>query len=294
MEIACEKPELWRLPVKNLNQIPDCELLLIVKAKADAERNLTLDVIDLFREIQSRRLHLKRGFSSLHEFCVRELKYSDGAAFRRIKAMKLVEDIPEVIQSLQTGSLNLSTASQLQSAFETKAKDQKPMTREEKIELVSLVQNQSRREAERMIAKVCPETVRIQEKVRAINEFQVKVELVIGSQLYQKIEKLKALTSHKNKSLIELFENLVDQELKRKDPKLKTLKSVASMEQELSCKNLKLRTSKSLTASPERVWKVALLILKIGASAPNPVSSGLPGRPIVNKCFSAEQLSTKN
>jgi hypothetical protein len=214
--------------MKLLNQIPDTELLSMVKTKAENERQLTLDVIELLREIQSRRLHLKRGFSSLHEYCVKELRYSDGAAFRRIKAMKLVEEMPEVKESIQSGSMNLSTASQLQSTFEAKVKDQKPMSKSEKIELVSLVQNQSRREVERTLAKLCPEVIQFHEKVRPIGESQVKVELVIEGDLFKKIEKLKALTSHKNKNLIQLLEDVVDQELKRRDPEQKKKPLTAS------------------------------------------------------------------
>lgn len=210
--------------MKDLNQLADGELLSIVKTKAENERQLTLEVIELLREIQTRRLHLKRGYSSLHEFCVKELKYSDGSAFRRIKAMKLVEEMPEVGDSIQSGSLNLTIASQLQSAFERKAKEQAPLTTALKIELVNSVKNQSRREAERTIAKVCPEVIQIPEKIKAVNESQFKVELLIEGNLLRKFEKLKALTSHKNKNLVELLEDLVDQELKRRDPELKTSK----------------------------------------------------------------------
>src|SRR5690606_14635701 len=140
--------------MKDLKEISDSQLLLMVKSKTETERQLTLEVIELLREIYRRRLHLKRGYPSLHEYCVKELKYSDGSAYRRIKAMKLTEEMPEAVQAIQSGSLNLTTASQLQSVFESKAKEKQPMTVEEKTELFAQVQNKSRREAERTIAKI--------------------------------------------------------------------------------------------------------------------------------------------
>jgi hypothetical protein len=93
-----------------LKTIQDSELLTLTKAKAQKERSLTMEVIQLLQEIYDRRLHLKRGYPSLHQYCVKELRYSDGAAYRRIKAMKLTQDMPEVIKSIESGSLSLCTS----------------------------------------------------------------------------------------------------------------------------------------------------------------------------------------
>src|SRR4051812_8302669 len=105
-----------------LKSITDDELWDSTIKEAECERSSTLKVISFLQEINLRRLHLKRGYSSLHEYCVNVLKYSDGGAYRRIKAMKLVEELPETIMSIQTGTLNLTTASQIQRVIETKSK----------------------------------------------------------------------------------------------------------------------------------------------------------------------------
>ena len=62
------------------------------------------------------------GFSSLFDYAVRELGYSEGAAYRRIKAMKLCCDFPETESRLQSGRLSLSAACQLQTFFEKQTK----------------------------------------------------------------------------------------------------------------------------------------------------------------------------
>ena len=51
-----------------------------------------------------------------------ELGYSEGAAYRRIKAMKLCCALPETANRLQSGRLSLSAASQLQVFFEKQNK----------------------------------------------------------------------------------------------------------------------------------------------------------------------------
>ena len=77
-----------------------------------------LVVIDHLREIQKRRLYLRSGFSSLFDYAVRELGYSDAAAWRRIKAMRLCADVEGVRERLQNGTMTLNAAAQLQHAFD--------------------------------------------------------------------------------------------------------------------------------------------------------------------------------
>ncbi len=59
------------------------------------ERKITLEIIELLEEIDRRKLYLLRGFGSLLEYCVKELKYSESSAYRRISAMRVVHDLPE-------------------------------------------------------------------------------------------------------------------------------------------------------------------------------------------------------
>lgn len=76
-------------------KITDQELVLVTKRLVKEERSKTLEVIEHLQEVYRRRVHLSLGYASLHEFMVKELSYSDGAAARRISAMHLVDQIPE-------------------------------------------------------------------------------------------------------------------------------------------------------------------------------------------------------
>ena len=82
------------------------------------EHHLEVVVIDHLREIHKRRLYLRLGFSSLFDYAVRELGYSDAAAWRRIKAMRLCADVEGVRERLQSGTMTLNAAAQLQHAFD--------------------------------------------------------------------------------------------------------------------------------------------------------------------------------
>ena len=86
------------------------------------ERHLNLEILRHLNEIDNRKLYLRLSYSSLFEYVVKELKYSEAAAYRRIKAMKLCRQFPETTGKLKEGVLTLTSACQLQTFFEKKAK----------------------------------------------------------------------------------------------------------------------------------------------------------------------------
>ena len=102
----------------SLSGLPDQVLLAHTRSLVLHEQALQLAVLDHLREIHTRHLHLRLGFSSLFDYAVRELGYSEGAAWRRIKAMRLCSETAGTRERLQNGSLTLSAAAQLQNTFD--------------------------------------------------------------------------------------------------------------------------------------------------------------------------------
>ena len=98
--------------------LSDRELLRETRNLVRHERHLQGAIIDHLAEIEARGLYLERGFSSLFDYAVRELGYSDAAAARRIGAMRLCADQPDAREGLRDGSLTLSAAAELQWAFD--------------------------------------------------------------------------------------------------------------------------------------------------------------------------------
>ena len=81
-------------------------------------------VSDHLREIERRCLYLTLGCSSMFDYAVRELGYSTGAAWRRLKAMRLCAEVEGARTRLQEGTLTLDAAAQLQHAFERQRRKQ--------------------------------------------------------------------------------------------------------------------------------------------------------------------------
>ena len=76
-----------------------------------------MHILDHLDEIDRRGLALRRGFSSLFDYAVRELRFTDAAAQRRIQAMRLCRRHGWVRASLQSGELSMTSAAQLETTF---------------------------------------------------------------------------------------------------------------------------------------------------------------------------------
>jgi hypothetical protein len=208
----------------SLKDISASEILLKTKQTALEERRLGIELLRYLQEIERRKLFAPK-FSSLHEYVVRELGYSDGAAHRRISAMRLMRDIPEVEQKLSHGTLTLSSASQVQNFLITEKRSSgnvySPL---QKQELISSVENKSTRETEALLAARSPRTAAlIRERPRSIDGQNVQVTVILSARLQAKLRQLKNLMAHQhpNPSLSEQLEMLADLALRRLDPAAK-------------------------------------------------------------------------
>lgn len=202
----------------NLRSLDDVQLEISIKEKVRLETNATTAVLHHLAEIQRRRLYAARGYSSLFEYATKALGYSEGAAYRRINAMKLISSIPEVEEKISSGKLSLSTAATVQSFFTKKSKaDEKPIGLIEKKEILDKVQGKTKRECERSLYQISPLAVP-QEKERVLTDDKTELRFVADRDLMDQLEKIKNLVSHKNPnpSYAELFKIMAGEYLKKK------------------------------------------------------------------------------
>ena len=99
------------------SELGDQQLLEQTKRLAANQRCLDVHILDHLDEIDRRGLALRRGFSSLFDYAVRELHFSDAAAQRRIQAMRLCRRHGWVRACLQSGALSMTSAGQLETTF---------------------------------------------------------------------------------------------------------------------------------------------------------------------------------
>lgn len=203
--------------MKNLN---DFDLISTTKNLVQKEREVTLSVLRHLREIESRRLYAKRGFSSLVKFCIQEFQYSESAAVRRVLAMRLMKDVPEVERKIQKGELNLTNAAKVQSFLRNSKKFQN-----QKLELVQKIESKSSYDVEKTLRTLDPLAIP-KESVRRLDESHESCQFVMDEELRKKLERIKDLADHslKSKTLSELFHFMADAALKNLEAKHKLKK----------------------------------------------------------------------
>ena len=106
--VICRRP---------FSELGDQQLLEQTRRLAANQRCLEVHILDHLDEIDRRGLALRRGFSSLFDYAVRELRFTDAAAQRRIQAMRLCRRHGWVRASLQSGELSMTSAAQLETTF---------------------------------------------------------------------------------------------------------------------------------------------------------------------------------
>lgn len=215
----------------NLSFLNDNELLVETTKLVSAERLATAAVLVAINEIEFRRLHLQRGFSSLHEFLVKHLGYSDGAAHRRIAAARLLRSIPEVEPALKNGTINLTTAAAAQDFIVSERKNfKKEYSKAQKLSLLENLKAKSKAQCEQVFQVLSPERAvspRPEKTKQVLNTMDhtlghsIEVRLTIGPDLQKKLERVQEIFSHQKKShagYAALVELMATQILEKVDP----------------------------------------------------------------------------
>ncbi len=200
----------------NLNKLSDKDLLINTKSLTTQEREILTNILDHLREVERRRLYSDLGYRSLFEYAVKELKYSEGQAGRRIQALRLVKEIPEVEEKIESGELNLSHICQAQSYFrELKNDPDTPsLNKKDKVKVLQQLESKSTREAEKVLISLSPSKSLAlpKEKERIISEDHRQVSFVITEELKDKLDEVKSLLGPDGQclSMAQLLERMAE------------------------------------------------------------------------------------
>lgn len=142
---------LKNISVNQISSLTNSQLHQQTLYAAETERKSTMEALRHLRENEKRLLFAEMGYKDLKEYCVKELKISEGSAWRRISAMRLLREIPEVETQLKSGMLNLSQIAMARTHFK-----EVNSSLDEKKEILCSLENQSTRATERILAEEKP------------------------------------------------------------------------------------------------------------------------------------------
>src|SRR5262249_20232402 len=89
------------------------QLLDAIRGLSGEERLIQAEFLVHLAELDRRRGYETLGYPSLWEYCARELRYRDGAIFRRVEAARLVGRFPDVAEFIRDGRLSMTTLATL-------------------------------------------------------------------------------------------------------------------------------------------------------------------------------------
>jgi hypothetical protein len=99
--------------MKSLKSLSDKEITGRLRQLVREEQNLTLLILPHVAEVGRRQLYLEKAYSTLTEYCIQELGYGESSAWRRVRAARVIKDIPEVYDLMKSKKLSFSAVLQV-------------------------------------------------------------------------------------------------------------------------------------------------------------------------------------
>ena len=126
--------------------LSDDDLLAEVVKLAASERAATVHLIAALAEVDSRRLYLGQGCSSLFVYCTSILRLSEHAAYGRIEAARAARRFSGLLQMLGSGELTLTSLCLVAPH----------LTESNHVEVLARVRHLRKREVEEVVASLRP------------------------------------------------------------------------------------------------------------------------------------------
>lgn len=197
----------------NLKHLTDKALLADTKNIARNEREITLEIIHHLREIERRKLFSELKYSSLFEYAVKELGYSNGAAARRIQSARLMKEMPYIEKKILNGDLTLSNLAQAGQLF----KNEDIQEPEKKKEILAELENKSSRECDKILMGYKSEPDLPPEKIKRTTNKFTTVKFNFSDNTIELFDKVQAQLSHRRFNYDELFGHIFTLALKKND-----------------------------------------------------------------------------
>ncbi len=121
----------------------DTELIQALKNSMAEERKTQARFLSYLAEVDLRRLFLPE-YSSLFQFCVKELGLSEASTCKRIQVARLSRQFPEILEKIASGKLTMTNASLLAPQ----------VTQENHQELIAETEGKSKYELQKKLAPV--------------------------------------------------------------------------------------------------------------------------------------------
>jgi hypothetical protein len=200
----------------------DDQLFESLGKRFDFARENTHHILLHLKEIQSRALFAKRGFSNMYWMLIKHFRQSETSANQHLKALDLMLAVPSVEERLVSGDLNLSTLAMAQRQIKREEKlTGTTVTEAQKAEIVESITNKTMAQSEIELFKHLPETASNPANTeRRISETATRMNLTVPDDVRDMMIRLKELWAHADPTMdnVEVMRRACKLALAKVDP----------------------------------------------------------------------------
>lgn len=181
--------------MENFESVTDKQIESQLQFLLKSEKQTLYDVLLHIREIDARKIYLRRARGSLWDYLMEDCRYSQPAAQRRIDTVRLSFEIPEILPRIKEGRLNLFQISTLQKGVRQKEKLEKVSTFR-KLEILNQLERSPFRQTEAIVAKAL-ELKRIEKtSIKSQSDDSVRMAITLSAVSWSRLDKCREILSH--------------------------------------------------------------------------------------------------
>ncbi len=234
-----------------LNHLTDRELLTATKVASQHEKAATYSLLLHLIEVDQRNAYSIGPYSSLFDYVVRALGYSESQASERVNAARLIRENQIAKAHIESGALSLSNAAKIQRFMNYERKLNRRLPGDARTQLILGSLGKSKREVERFLISQSSEPVSrlMQERIRVITPTQSELKIMISNDTEAKIARARELV--RTASISDLLDLALDALIDKKERSL----GKTGPEKSQSSKNKSIENKSSVAPQVDEINK---------------------------------------
>lgn len=161
-----------------------------------SERKITHLVLWHVNEVECRRLYAELGYSSMYKYLTQHFGYGESAAYERLHASRLLKEIPQLSEKIESGALNLTQMVQVQKCIREEAKSGNKVGVGETLQVLEQIENLTTYETKKVLAVEFNQPIQRHEVLKPQRDESVRLELTLSDVQMEQLRHVKDLLSH--------------------------------------------------------------------------------------------------
>ncbi len=181
-----------------------------------SERRITNQILEMINLAMDRKFYLERGYPSLYEWLIGVFGYSESAAYRRIQAARLLREVPQAGEKLESGEVSLTSLAKAQSAI--KACEKRTGLKISAVRKTAIVEKLEKKSSGDVELTLITELPEIASKLEADRKARLAIDL--PTDVLEEINRAREILAHAlpNATPAEIIAYITKFFLDRKDP----------------------------------------------------------------------------